>query len=201
MLEAFLLGLLGSWHCALMCGGFLWGPRPTPYLLGRLLGYGLVGAALGWGGQWLMGFLGSRLLLGFSGLLLLVMARARLPQTLAKNGPSLLGFLLRELGPWLRGPGGRARLLLGLATSVFPCGLLSAAWLLAVAQGTPVLGALSMSLFWLGTLPGLFLPRLLGRALPAWNVTPWALGLAGAWMLAVALWPEVPGLAGPCMLH
>ena len=200
MPEAFFLGLLGSWHCALMCGGFLCGPRPLPYLAGRLIGYALIGAALGWGGQWLLGFLGSRLLLGFSGLLLLVMARARFPVA-AKNGASLLGFLLRELGPWLRGPGRQAHFLLGLTTAVFPCGLLSAAWLLAVSQGSPALGALSMSLFWLGTLPGLLLPRFLGRALGGWNVSPWALGLAGAWMLAQALWPEMPGVAAPCVMH
>jgi len=200
MLEPFLLGLLGSWHCALMCGGFLWGARPLPYLVGRLLGYSLVGALLGWGGQWLLGLLGSRLLLGSSGLLLLVMARARLPVA-AKNSSSLLGFLLRELGPWLRGPSGRARFFLGLSTAVFPCGLLSAGWLLAVNQGSALAGALSMALFWLGTLPGLLLPRLLGRVLGGKNLAPWALGLAGAWMLATALWPDAPGLAGPCGLH
>lgn len=200
MLEALFLGILGSWHCALMCGGFLWGPRPVPYLTGRLLGYAAVGAALGWGGQWLLGFLGSRLLLGCSGVLLLVMARARLPVT-AKNSASLMGYLLRELGPWLRGPGKRARFLLGLATAVFPCGLLSAAWLLAVSQGSAASGALSMSLFWLGTLPGLLLPRWLGRAWQGLNVTPWALGLAGAWMLAQALWPDAPGAGAGCLLH
>lgn len=193
MLEAFLLGVLGSWHCALMCGGFLWGPRPLPYLSGRLVGYALVGALLGWGGGWLLGFLGSRLLLGCSGVLLLLMARARRPVA-AKNSASFLGYLLRELGPWLRGPGSRARFLLGLATAVFPCGLLSAAWLLAMGQGSPLLGALSMSLFWLGTLPGLLLPRLLGRGLSA----PWALGLAGGWMLAQALWPDTPGVTAHC---
>ncbi len=200
MLEAFLLGLVGSWHCALMCGGFLWGPRPTPYLVGRLIGYVTVGAVLGWGGQWILGFLGSRLLLGLSGVFLLGMARARLP-VVAQNGDSLLGYLLRELGPWLRGPGTRARFLLGLTTAVFPCGLLSAAWVLAISQGTPALGAWSMGLFWLGTLPGLLLPRLLGRVLGRWNASPWALGLAGAWMLAQALWPEIPGASGPCVIH
>lgn len=194
MLEALLLGVLGSWHCALMCGGFLWGPRPLPYLLGRLLGYALVGAALGWGGQWLLGFLGSRLLLGLSGGLLLLMARARLP--VARNGPSLLGFLLRELGPWLRGPGWRARFLLGLATAGFPCGLLSAAWVVTLGQGGAVSGALAMSCFWLGTLPGLLLPRLLG--LRGGGFVGWGYGLAGAWMLAQALWPDVPGVAGHC---
>ncbi|MBX3172351.1 MAG: sulfite exporter TauE/SafE family protein [Candidatus Eremiobacteraeota bacterium] len=199
MLEALFLGLLGSWHCALMCGGFLWGPRPAAYLAGRLLGYAAVGAALGWGGQWLLGFLGSRLVLGFSGVLLLFMARARLPLA-AKNSASWVGYMLRELGPWLRGPGTRARFLLGLATAAFPCGLLSAAWLLAIGHGSPAGGALSMSLFWLGTLPGLLLPRYLGRALGGWNVTPWALGLAGAWMLAQALWPETPGLPGHCAM-
>lgn len=197
MLEALLLGFLGSWHCALMCGGFLWGPRPIPYLTGRLLGYALVGLALGLGGHWLMGLLGSRLLLGLSGALLLMMARATAPGV-AKNSASLVGFLLRELGPWLRGPGIRARFLLGMATAGFPCGLLSAAWLVAVNQGGPLSAALCMALFWLGTLPGLLLPRLLGRKLGGWNAAPWGLALAGAWMLAQALWPDASGGSVHC---
>ncbi|MBS2034223.1 sulfite exporter TauE/SafE family protein [bacterium] len=194
MFEAFLLGFLGSWHCALMCGGFLWGARPWPYLVGRLLGYACVGAALGWGGHWLLGYLGSRLLLGLSGLMLLFMARARGPVQ-AQNKATLLGFVLKELGPWLRAPGPRARFLLGLVTAVFPCGLLSAAWLMAMNQGTPSRAAISMVWFALGSTPGLMLPRWLGRLGGA--IAPVALYLASGWMLMMALWPEAGPGAGP----
>jgi sulfite exporter TauE/SafE len=124
------------------------------------------------------------------------MARARTPVQ-PKNGASLLGFLLKELGPWLRGPGPRARFLLGLMTALFPCGLLSAAWLMAVNQGSPARSALSMVCFALGSTPGLLLPRWLGRLGGA--VAPVALYLAAGWMLMLALWPD--GGAGGFHCH
>lgn len=189
MFEACILGLLGSWHCALMCGGFLWGARTWPYLLGRFLGYALVGALLGWGGHWLLAWLGSRLLLGLSGLLLLLMAWSRTPVQ-AKNAPGWWGFILRELGPWLRQPGLRSGFLLGVVTAFFPCGLLSAAWLVAANQGSPAGAAFSMTCFALTSTPGLLLPRWLGRCNPGTAITPIALYLAAGWMLATALWPE-----------
>jgi sulfite exporter TauE/SafE len=194
MIGSLLLGLAGSWHCAAMCGGFAWGPRPLPYLVGRLLGYAAVGALIGWGGLWALQFLGNRLLLGLSGALLLAMGMARQRPPQARNGFSLSAFLWTELAPWLRSPGAGSRFGFGLVTAVFPCGLLYAAWLQAANQGSIGLAVVSMMTFWLGTLPGLLLPRWLGRRLGAGaRLDKLALLLTGSIMLAQALWPDLPG--------
>ena len=198
MIGSFLLGLVGSWHCAAMCGGFAWGPRPWPYLAGRLLGYTLVGAVLGWSGLWALQFLGSRLLLGVSGSLLLAMGVARQRTLQAHNGYSLGAFVWKELAPWLRAPGARSRFGFGLITAVFPCGLLYAAWLQAATQGSVLQASACMAVFWAGTLPGLLLPRWLGRRLGGGlRLDQLALLLTGGMMLAQALWPDTPGLVGP----
>lgn len=191
MISAFLLGLAGSWHCAAMCGGLAWGKRPLPYLLGRWLGYACVGAVLGHLGLWVMQFMGSRLVLGISGSLLLAMGCLPKAPLQARNGFSLMAFLWTELGPWLRSPGPRARFLLGLATALFPCGLLSAAWLQAANAGSAPWGALTMAAFAGGSLPGLLAPRWLAgrfRVGPHWEKL--ALMLCGSFMLAAALLPS-----------
>lgn len=202
MIGAFLLGLAGSWHCAGMCGGFVWGQRPLVYLLGRLLGYCLVGLGLGLGGTWALQWLGSRLLLAVSGCLLVAMGLARGQVVKPRNGFSLGAFLWQELSPWLRRPGSQARFLLGLATALFPCGLLYAAWLQAANQ-PGVLGAVGcMAAFWVGTLPGLLAPRWIARWLgQGRGIEQVALMLTGSIMLAQALWPDLPGTpTGHCLM-
>ncbi len=199
MIAALLLGAAGSWHCAAMCGGLAWS-RPWPYVVGRLLGYALVGAALGWGGVWATQFVGSRLLLAVSGCLLLAAALAPKGPLKARNGFSVTAFLWTELAPWLRTPGTRSRFGLGLATALFPCGLLYAAWLQAANQGSPLAGMLSMMAFWAGSLPGLLAPGWLGRKLGGGaQFTKVALLMSGSVMLSMALWPE-PTTAGPACL-
>ena len=188
MTAAFLLGLAGSLHCAAMCGGFTWAfPRPWAYLLGRLLGYLGVAGLLQLLGRPAMEMLGSPLVLATSGVLLAAMTLApRTPS--AVNAPSLLGWLWVSLGPWLRQPGTRGRLLFGLATSLFPCGLLAAAYVQSLTAGP-----LSMLGFWAGSLPGLLYPRLLFERIPAnWTtrIQRLAMGTAALWMLLQALWPQ-----------
>lgn len=192
MTAAFLLGLAGSWHCAAMCGGLAWGRRPLPYLVGRLLGYACVGAVLGHLGMWVTQYLGSRLLLGVSGSLLLAMGSLPKAPLQPRNGFSLVAFLWTELGPWLRSPGWRARFLLGLATALFPCGLLSAAWLQAANAGSSFSGLATMAAFAGGSMPGLLAPRwLAGRLKVGAGWEKLALLLAGSFMLAAALMPPV----------
>lgn len=207
MSAAFLLGLLGSWHCAAMCGGFVIafsrGQRTWPYQMGRFLGYAGLGALLGWGGQKLTVYLGSQLLFALGGTLLMGMGLAALrpPKVLAAhNGFSLKAFLWMALAPWLRQPGPRSQALMGLLTAGFPCGLLYAACVQAASTSSPWNGLLSMSAFWLGTLPGLVLPAWFGRHLPQrWvtRVQAAAMLTTGAIMLAFGLWPTTPGEA-PC---
>ena len=135
---------------------------PNAYFnLGRIGGFAILGALLGW--------LGSTLQLSsFSvGILIVAVSVVML----------LIGFQLLELFPRLSAwtlmlPKGIARVLgiqshmkkeyshtramaLGAATFFLPCGFTQAVQLYVVTAGSPLVGALSMGAFALGTAPGL----------------------------------------------
>jgi hypothetical protein len=172
LLAAFASGLLGTVHCAAMCGGIatslasskddgLWmAALPN---LGRVLGYALAGAIVGGLGGGLLGIarvpelgIAMRALVG----IVLVIAGLRLLDVRGRL-PRFGGGAGARLWQWLAPVRARAwpadtvgkRLALGLAWGWMPCGLsttlLAAAWL----QASAAHGALTMAAFGLGTLP------------------------------------------------
>jgi sulfite exporter TauE/SafE len=170
--AALLTGLVGSGHCAVMCGGIATGfSAMAPgagwrYViepnLGRLLGYAAAGALAGGVGRvvvdvaslpWLP--VALRVATG----LVLVVAGLRMlwPDAARSGGASLQGGIWRWLRPLQRGllPANTStkRLALGALWGWMPCGLsttlLAAAWMQADARN----GALTMAAFGLGTLP------------------------------------------------
>lgn len=172
LFSALLTGLVGSGHCAVMCGGVATAfPAMAPragwrYVvepnLGRVLGYAMAGAVAGGIGHaivdvaalpWLRSGLrmATGLVMVVIGLRLLSANRAASPR------PGLGSGVWRVLKPLQRGllPANSAgkRLALGALWGWMPCGLsttmLSAAWLQAGAAN----GALTMAAFGLGTLP------------------------------------------------
>lgn len=155
----FVTGLLTSVHCVAMCGGInlsqsLPGRGKWAALLynaGRVVSYTVIGALLGEVGYLLGGgsFLVSPLLQGIVKLL------AGAFMLLA--GINLLGLfpVLRRLRlplPKLRASS-RLPFVIGLLNGLMPCGPLQAMQLAAVGTGSPVIGALSMFFFSLGTVP------------------------------------------------
>lgn len=168
----FVASLLGSLHCAGMCGAFLaialrdegrqW-PLQLAYHGGRLLTYSLLGLAAGAAGR----------LLDLTG----AMAGVR-PIAAAAAGATLVAFglvsLLRIYGVSLaripapafvrnaiagahrramdRPPVIRA-MMIGLLTTLLPCGWLYAFAVTAAGTASPSRGALVMAVFWVGTLP------------------------------------------------
>ena len=167
--------LLGSLHCAGMCGGFvaLYAGDPgrrdgvtvghVAYNLGRLMAYAVLGA--------LAGALGAALDLGGA-----VLGFQRAAAAVAGAFIALWGFalLLESLGqhvprfgppPWLHGSVSRGvrliagwrpvtrALAVGLLTGCLPCGWLYAFVVTAAGTGSAAVGAALMSVFWLGTLP------------------------------------------------
>ena len=170
--AAFVAGLLGGLHCAVMCGGIATGfPAMAPGRalgvawqanLGRVSGYTVAGAlAGGLGGGILRLARSDTLVLGVrvaAGLALVLLAL----RLLGRGGRlDLLARPGQQLWQWLRPlhrhllPADRAwrRLALGALWGWMPCGLslslLSVAWLQANALG----GALVMAVFGLATLP------------------------------------------------
>ena len=172
LLAAFVSGLLGTVHCAAMCGGIATslstGQRDTLWKaalpnLGRVLGYALAGAIVGGIGGGLLQLarvpelgIAMRAMVG----IVLVIVGLRLldrHHRLPNFGGGAGSRLWRWLAPlrariWPADTAGK-RLALGMVWGWMPCGLsttlLAAAWL----QASAVHGALTMAAFGLGTLP------------------------------------------------
>lgn len=214
MIEAvgpvFAASLLGSPHCAGMCGGFVAfysgqqsGQPPWPahlaYNGGRLASYAALGALAGAAGAGIdqvgaaaglsrAAAIAAGLLMISWGIVTLLVARGvRVP---ALSG-RLLGTVSRRLLGRLSGhPPVIRALLLGLFTTLLPCGWLYAFVATAAGTGSPTGGMLVMAVFWLGTVPimaglGLATQRLFGplrRHLPI--VTATALVVIGLLMIS-----------------
>ncbi|MFO1227657.1 sulfite exporter TauE/SafE family protein [Roseateles sp.] len=197
--SAALMGLAGSPHCALMCGGPCAATcgqsrrAQTQFLAGRALSYAVAGAvaaaavqALGW----------------------MTQGRAVMQPVwaLAHAALLMLGLSLIWLGRqpiWLDGIGAgwlrrssRAPGLAGLAWVAWPCGLLQSALLVAGLTSSPLGGGLAMLVFALASSPGLVAAPWVLRRLklsPAWSARLAGLGLALAsgWALGHGVWETV----------
>lgn len=178
MLAAILLAsLVGSPHCAGMCGGLmlyaLGADREQPrgrrvrlqaaYHSGRLASYlalgagaGAVGAAVDFGGH----FAGMQraaavtagvLMIGF-GLVMLARAAGLRTGHLSLPGPVRRAFERAHRFAFTLRPTGRA-LTIGLLTALLPCGWLYAFAFTAAGTASPFWGAAVMGVFWVGTVP------------------------------------------------
>lgn len=178
----FLASLVGSLHCAGMCGAFVaiacgqtGGPRgprdaarlQAAYHLGRLVTYLALGITAGTAGH-LLDIAGS-------------LAGIR-PVAATLAGVTMIAFALitlMRLGGWqlatlhpprfftnLLGPAHRAAMrrppmaraaMIGLFTTLLPCGWLYAFVVTAAGTASPIWGGVAMAVFWAGTLPMLVL--------------------------------------------
>jgi sulfite exporter TauE/SafE len=208
-LSVFVAALLGSAHCAGMCGSFAClasggdASRPrdawrssAAYNLGRLLSYATLGAIAGAAGAGLdqAGAIAGVLLVLWGTATLLATFGVRLPSLAVP--PALASRIARgvravqERPPVVRG------LALGILTAALPCGWLYAFVATASAAGGAWQGAVVMTAFWVGTVPvmaavGLGAQRLLGparRRLPA--VTATALVVIGILTIAGRFTPH-----------
>ncbi len=219
--AAFVAGLLGGLHCAVMCGGIATGfPAMAPGRalgvawqanLGRVTGYTVAGAlAGGLGGGILRLARSDTLALGVrvaAGLALVLLAL----RLLGRGGRlDLLARPGQQLWQWLRPlhrhllPADRAwrRLALGALWGWMPCGLslslLSVAWLQANALG----GALVMAVFGLATLPVMLPLTWSGARMGRWLQRPGLrVALAGFILTAGLLTIATPWLMQVPALH
>ncbi len=176
--AALLIGLLGSSHCLVMCGGIVaalqfsmptqsrWQKLRLQLLLslGRLSTYALFGAVVGYFGATAMSLAGASMLWLrlIAGLLLVAMALyiarlwfgltllERLGQGLwHKVQPYSKRFLPLDSAPKAYG--------YGLLWGFLPCGLVYSTLSWSLASGSASAGALLMLMFGLGTLPALLI--------------------------------------------
>jgi len=220
--SAFIAALLGSAHCAAMCGAFAcaaadvapgqWARlrASATYHAGRLASYVALGAAAGAVGARLdaaavvrntvrpAGVAAGVVLILWGAGRLLAMSGARLPRVPAPRiAARLMSAGLRNVAK--RPPRVRAAAL-GLLAPLLPCGWLYAFVASAGATAAPITGAAVMAGFWLGTVPALAVVSLgLHAALGhARRFVPLVTALA---LIAVGSLTVVHGLRGGVSTH
>jgi len=176
--TAFLLGLVGSLHCAGMCGplalalpaagnttaGYLLGR--VAYNAGRIVTYCLLGIVFGLAGwtfllaglqRWVSITLGVTLLLGLFA-----------SRKLARWNPvtSAVNRLKSGMSVLLRRRSFTALAVLGLLNGLLPCGLVYVACAGAAATGGILAGARYMAAFGVGTVPMMLAISLSGKLVP-----------------------------------
>lgn len=196
---------VGSFHCVAMCGPFVafysLHLRPVhwrhhlSYQLGRLIAYLALGSAVGLLGQGLFALSGTislqraltiglgvtMIAWGLTHLVGLRKRRIRAPHQLLSR---LIGTPSRSATPFL----------IGLLSTLLPCGYLYAFAFAAGASGHPISAMLAMSVFWLGTLPALLAVSLashwmnpaiwrnLERLTPLFLIVFGVLAVTGKWL-------------------
>jgi uncharacterized protein len=174
----FIIGLLTGFHCVGMCGGLVVVysavdiknskdnkfPKKSyiphfQYNLGRLISYTLIGGILGAIGSFFginPTFTGTVLLI--AGGLMVIMGLSFLTnlvilKKLRLRTPSFIAnFLYKQKhSEHPRGP-----LIIGLLNGLMPCGPLQAMQLYALTTGSAIMGAMSMGVYALGTIPMMF---------------------------------------------
>jgi uncharacterized protein len=176
---AFVLGFLGSLHCAAMCGPLMLALPVPPggpaqfitgrivYQLGRITTYCLLGVVAGLAGRslllagfqrWISITLGIAILLGFL-----------LSKTILLTSPAvrLVTRLKKAMGTQLQQRSFTSLAILGLLNGLLPCGLVYVAMASAVSRGGLLAGAGYMAAFGLGTLPMMSAISLSGKLFPA----------------------------------
>ncbi len=174
-MAVFVASVLGSMHCAGMCGAFLaLAVTPgestaapsllqTAYHVGRLVTYvvlgavaGLIGSAVDLAGDAAgvgraAAIAAGVMMIGFGVVALLRQAGVRVRTVPVPGG------LQRTVARGHRAVMNRPPLVragaIGLLTTLLPCGWLYAFAITAAGTGRPLAGALTMAVFWLGTLP------------------------------------------------
>ncbi len=181
LISALVLGLMGSFHCAGMCGPIaialpLHGntiPQKifggALYNIGRTVTYGIMGA--------IFGFLGQGVeMLGFQQKISVIMGALMIISVLFpvlfknqyrmdKSWFSFVGKLKKSIGKMFSIRSFSSLFFIGLLNGLLPCGLVYMAIAGAIGTGEVVLGSLYMILFGLGTIPMLLSISLAGNVM------------------------------------
>ncbi len=173
----FLFGLLaGVSSCAALVGGIVlsmskqWMSRYSendslavkaePHILfniGRVTGYALFGAILGYVGNFfrLSPSFSAMLVVGVSAVMILLGLQMLGVKAVSKFQLRLPKSFTRKVSDEKNFQGKMAPFFMGALTFFLPCGFTVTAQALALASGVPLTGAMIMGLFALGTVPGL----------------------------------------------
>jgi sulfite exporter TauE/SafE len=179
LFSALVLGLMGSFHCAGMCGpiaialplqGNTTGKKifgGTLYNLGRTVTYGFMGAIFGLLGQGIV-------MIGFQQKVSVIMGAVMIISVLFpalfknqyrmdKSWFSFVGKLKKSIGGLFSVRSYSSLFFIGLLNGLLPCGLVYMAIAGAIGTGSVTNGTLYMILFGLGTIPMLLAISLAGN--------------------------------------
>jgi len=174
LITVFAASLLGSTHCAGMCGPFVllvagtkrdgtFPLRLAAYHVGRLTSYltlGMLAGALGaslnlagtvWGWQQSAAFIAGTAMIVTAVVIILRQSGLRLRHLpIPQRWVKLIHAGFRSAGRW---PAVPRAYLIGLLTTLLPCGWLYAFVIVAAGSGDMLRASLIMTAFWVGTLP------------------------------------------------
>jgi len=167
--------LLGSAHCAGMCGGVALVAigadgtsrfaRQLGYHIGRLIAYMMVGVACGLVGrviddagtlvglQRIASMVAGLMIAAFG--LMAILRTFGAPLPVAQVPRPLIALAQRAHVRTMKLPPAWRGVPLGLATPLLPCGWLYAFAAIAAGSASAAMGALILAAFWLGTVPAL----------------------------------------------
>jgi len=170
----FLIGLLASFHCVGMCGGFIMAYSLTnkkeeirkkkyalhlQYNLGRFISYTIIGGILGGFGSFFginPNFSGILLLVAAIFMILMGLSLATEIKWLQKIKIQTPEFIAKTIFKNRQKREPKGPFVIGLLTGFMPCGPLQAMQLYALSTGNWLHGALAMAVYSLGTIPLLF---------------------------------------------
>jgi len=169
LISAFVLGLLGSFHCVGMCGpiAFMLPVDQTNaykkilqislYHFGRLLAYSIIGLVFGLVGKslYLFGFQQQlSIAIGVIMILLVLIPQKALNKyNISKPIYRIISQLKSKLGQSLKKKNPDTFLTIGFLNGFLPCGLVYMAVFAAIAGGSALNGSIYMMVFGLGTIP------------------------------------------------
>ncbi len=169
LLSAFVLGLLGSFHCVGMCGpiafmlpvdrtnGYKKVSQITIYHVGRLLAYALIGLVFGLIGKslYIFGFQQQLTIAIGVVMILIVIIPDKLfsKYNIAKPIYKLISKVKSALGNALKKKTADTFLTIGFLNGFLPCGLVYMALFGAIASANALKGSFYMATFGLGTIP------------------------------------------------
>lgn len=205
LFSAFFTGLAGSAHCIGMCGGIsttlgLHSKNPTHALVyhgGRLLSYTLLGVLLGiilplfgihpamanWG-IWLRRL--TSLLIALIGLQQFL--NYNFWWLIEKYGQRLWKPLSPVLRQFMPVKTTSDAFILGTLWGLLPCGLIYGALSVAITTANPLISAVIMFCFGLGTLPAMLGIMLASKQVGQWLYHPILRRILGMIIVALAAW-------------
>ena len=169
LISAFVLGLLGSFHCVGMCGPIAF-VLPVDrsntykkvlqivmYHLGRLISYSLIGLVFGLIGKGLYLFGFQQQLSIIIGIIMIIVVlipyKTFNNYNFSKPIFKLISKVKSSLGSALKKKTNDTFLTIGFLNGFLPCGLVYMAVFGAIAGSSALKGSLYMSFFGLGTIP------------------------------------------------